>query len=171
MSVFLSAGHSDVDPGAVANGRKEADIAVDFRNIVAYCLLQEGASIALDGSRTENWPLARAAKEARKHRVAVEFHCNASDKPQATGVETLSDATDRPLAKALSASLSKVLGLRNRGAKPENSGQHARLAFVQAGGIIVELFFITNPTDLKAYDDYKWIAARDIARILKAHDK
>ena len=171
MSIFLSAGHSNTDPGAVAHGRKEADIAVDFRNIVAYCLLQEGASIALDGSRTENWPLARAAKEARKHRVAVEFHCNASDKPAATGVETLSDATDRPLAKTLSASLAKVLGLRNRGAKPENSGQHQRLAFVQAGGIIVELFFITNLGDLKAYDDYKWIAARDIARILKVHDK
>lgn len=89
----------------------------------------------------------------------------------ANGRKEADIAVDRPLAKALSASLAKVLGLRNRGAKPENSGQHARLAFVQAGGIIVELFFITNPVDVKAYDDYKWLAARDVARVLKEFDK
>ncbi|MEO6657919.1 MAG: hypothetical protein ABIM73_06560, partial [Arenimonas sp.] len=62
--------------------------------------------------------------------------------------------------------LSNSLGIRNRGAKPENARQHHRLAFVQAGGIIVELFFITNGNDLLAYDAKKWLAARAVAEVL-----
>ena len=40
--IFLSAGHSTTDSGAVAFGRREADIAVEFRNIVSYYLLMAG---------------------------------------------------------------------------------------------------------------------------------
>ncbi len=44
------------------------------------------------------------------------------------------------------------LGIANRGAKGEASGQHSRLAYIsQGGGILVELFFLTNKHDLAAY--------------------
>ena len=59
-----------------------------------------------------------------------------------------------------------TLGIRDRGAKPENAGQHHRLAFVRSGGIIVELFFLTNPSDMAAYDARKWMAAREVAAVL-----
>ena len=48
-SVFVSAGHSDTDPGAVALGRREADIAVEFRNMVAFYLQRSGIPHELDG--------------------------------------------------------------------------------------------------------------------------
>jgi N-acetylmuramoyl-L-alanine amidase len=59
-----------------------------------------------------------------------------------------------------------ALRITNRGAKPENSGQHTRLAFVRAGGIILELLFITNAGDLEAYDARKWLAASAVADVL-----
>lgn len=167
-SVFLSAGHSNVDPGAVAFGRKEADIAVEFRNIVAFYLQRDGIPHELDGRGTENLPLREAVTRARRHPVGVEFHCNAAGSPSATGAETLSSQSDMALGQLICAAVSGALGIRNRGAKPENAGQHHRLAFVQAGGIIVELFFITNPHDLAAYDARKWLAARDVAAVLIA---
>ncbi len=165
-SIFLSAGHSGTDPGAVANGRREADIAVEFRNLVSFYLLRAGVPHELDGRGTENLPLREAVVRARRHPIGVEFHCNAAASAQATGVETLQADKDHRLGADICRAIAGTLGLRNRGAKPENAGQHHRLAFVQAGGIIVELFFLTNPGDLAAYDAKKWLAARAVADVL-----
>ncbi len=165
QSVLLSAGHSNSDPGAVAQGRREADIAVEFRNIVAFYFDRLGVKYATDGKGTENLPLPQAVKLARLHKVAVEFHCNAGPS-SATGVECLSDVSDAALSARICRAISEGLGIRDRGAKPENAGQHHRLAFVQAGGIIVELFFLTNKGDLKAYEERKWVAARNVAEVL-----
>lgn len=165
--VFLSAGHSNADPGAVAFGRKEADVAVEFRNLVSFYLTQAKVKHELDGAATDNLPLAATVKRTRARTgIEVEFHCNAAANPIAGGVETLSAPADMPLGGRICVALANALGIRNRGAKPENAGHHARLAFVQAGGIIVELFFITSPADLAAYDTKKWLAAKAVADVL-----
>lgn len=165
-TIYLSAGHSNSDPGAVAFGRREADIAVAMRNMVAFYLMREGFNPGLDGAGTENLPLSTAAKQARAYDIAVEFHCNAAANPAATGVECLSAPKDAVLAGQLCEAVAGALKIRNRGAKPENAGQHHRLAFVQAGGLILELFFITNRDDLAAWDARCWLAARDVAGVL-----
>ena len=165
-SIFLSAGHSITDPGAVGNGLKEADVAVETRNLVSYYLTQWQVPHEVDGRFTENIPLALAAKKARRHPLAVEFHCNAAGTPAARGCETLSAPDDMELGAKLCEAMAAALGTKNRGAKPENAGHHSRLAFVQAGGIIVELFFITNPLDVEAYRAKKWLLARGIAEVL-----
>lgn len=181
-SIFLSAGHSETDPGAVAHGRREADIAVEFRNLVRFYLDRHNEELAggaprthkaaihvgTDGAGTENLPLRQAAADARKFDLALEFHCNAAASPGATGCEVLAGPKDMALAAKISAALSGALGIRDRGPKPENAGQHHRLAFVQAGGVIVELFFITNRRDLAQYDARKWLAARAVAEVLTA---
>lgn len=165
-AIFVSAGHSNTDPGATAFGRKEADIAVEMRNMVAFYLKQWSVPHYTDGVGAENWPLTKAAKEAKTYTLAVEFHLNAAG-PTASGVETLSAPKDYALCTKLCAVIAATLGTKNRGAKPENSGQHKRLAFVQAGGIIIELFFITSKSDLAAYDAKKWLLAKAVATVLK----
>lgn len=179
-SIYLAAGHSDTDPGAVirqqvgyeAYGepvvltRKEADIAVEFRNMVSFYLAREGVPHEMDGHGTQNLPLREAAQMAMLHPISVEFHTNAFHDPSATGVETLSAPEDMPLGGRICQAVAAALDIRNRGAKREGAGQHHRLAFVQAGGIVAELFFLTNPGDLGAYDARKWLAARDVAQVL-----
>lgn len=179
-SIYVSAGHSDTDPGAVTKQevgcdvygrplvllRKEADIAVEFRNMVSFYLAREGVPHEMDGHGTQNLPLREAARQAMQHPVAVEFHTNAFHLPSATGVETLSGPGDTALGGRICEAVATALDIRNRGAKPEDAGQHHRLAFVRAGGIIVELFFLTNPVDLAQYDARKWLAARDVAQVL-----
>jgi N-acetylmuramoyl-L-alanine amidase len=167
-SIFLSAGHSDTDPGAVAYGRREADVVREFRNIVSFYLMRAGVPHELDGSATQNLPLREAVARARRHPIAVEFHCNAAASPSASGVETLSAPSDMLLGGRICVAIADGLAIRNRGAKPENAGQHHRLAFVQAGGIIVETFFLTSPVDVAAYDARKWLAARNVANVLIA---
>lgn len=149
-SLFISAGHSSSDPGAAANGLTEAGVVVDFRDRLA-CYLSDKLVFGSDGDIGENLPLRQAAALAARHDVAVEFHLNAAT-PAATGCETLSKPDAFPFAERICSAISGTLGIRNRGAKPEGAGQHSRLAFVSdGGGVIVELFFLTNAGDLAAY--------------------
>lgn len=163
-SLFISAGHSDSDPGAVGNGHTEADIVTKFRDMVAD-ELEGRVKFDTDGIRGQNLPLKTAIDMASRHDVAVEFHLNAFSNPSATGVETLGG--DKQLGEALCEAVSDTLGIANRGAKGEASGQHSRLGFVsRGGGIIVELFFITNKQDMAAYYRHKSALAQAVARVL-----
>lgn len=172
--IFLSAGHSTVDPGAVTTQvidgkkveRKEADIVAEFRNLVAFYLIHNNVAYMADGKGTENVPLSKTVRQIGNNRPAVEFHCNAAATTMANGVESLSSARDMALGEQLCVAVATALGTKNRGAKSEDSGQHHRLAFVQAGGIILELFFISSPSDLAAYDARKWLAAKAVADVL-----
>ncbi len=167
MAILISAGHSNTDPGAVAFGRKESEIAVEFRTILVKCLADLGIQAQTDGAGKDNLPLRDAVKLAKGKDIAIEIHLNASANATASGVETLSGPEDMDLGARLCAAVSQALNIRNRGAKPENAGQHHRLAFVQAGGIILELFFLTNPNDLAAYDGRKWPLARALAEVIR----
>jgi N-acetylmuramoyl-L-alanine amidase len=147
--------------------RKEADVVAEFRNLVSFYLMLWNVKHAVDGKGTENVPLSQTIKKVGKNRPALEFHCNASGSTQVSGVETLSAPGDMELCKKLCKAIADVFEITNRGPKPEDAGQHHRLAFVKAGGIIVELFFISSPKDLAAYDAKKWLAAKAVATVLK----
>lgn len=169
--IVITAGHSTTDPGAVGGGLTEADICTDFRNLVAHYLKAAGVPFTTDGKEGENLPLARAialVKAAGPGVLAVEFHCNAAANPAATGVESLSSEKGKALGAAMCKAIADTIGIKNRGAKGEASGQHSRLGFVQAGGVILELFFISNPDDRRRYLDKKWLVAKAVAGVLTA---
>lgn len=174
-SIFISAGHSLTDPGAITaqivDGRRvtrtEAEIVTEFRNLVSFYLTRDGVPHTIDGDTSkDNWPLQRAARAAANHDLSLEFHTNSFHSPAATGVETLSQTKDFAFGAKLCAAISTILGITDRGAKEEGAGQHSRLAFVRSGGIIVELFFLSNPDDLAAFDAKKWLVAREVARLI-----
>ena len=62
---------------------------------------------------------------------------------------------DKVLCQKLCKGVSEILDTPIRGAdkgwKSQSSGQHSRLAFCEAGGIIMESFFISNDTELQKY--------------------
>jgi len=170
-SLFISAGHSEVDAGASReyNGKlyTEADIVLEFRDMVCERLEQSNVTFDRDGGYGTNLPLREAIKEAAKHDISVEFHCNAFSDGRARGVETLSNDNHKELGERLCEAISSVLGTKNRGAKGEASGQHSRLGFISKGnGIIVELFFITSPKDFKSYQKNKERLADAVANVL-----
>ncbi|MBN3003343.1 N-acetylmuramoyl-L-alanine amidase [Chromobacterium alkanivorans] len=169
MKILVSAGHSNVDPGAVANGYREADIAAEFRNLVAHELRQAGADALTDGEGSDNKPLAEAVKLAGGVGLAVEFHCNAAVNPQARGVESISLPATRDVSRRISAAIAGVLGSPLRGEQgwiDQSKTPRGRLAFVNAGGVIVELFFISNAAELATYQAKKTELARAVAAVL-----
>ena len=171
--VVITAGHSNTDPGAVNGNITEAEITTDMRNIVAYCLKDLDIEAVTDGRGNDNQTLRQAIKLIKQGEVAIEFHCNAFHLPSAGGVEALAQPKDKVICQKLCEAVSDVMGIPVRGPadgfKPENSGQHSRLGSVREGGIILELFFISNPKELATYQAKKWLIAREIADVIAEH--
>jgi N-acetylmuramoyl-L-alanine amidase len=112
-------------------------------------------SVIEDGIDGKNDPLSKALVLARRADVAVEFHWNASHNKAATGVECLAKPKNRAMAQKLASAVAAATGLKLRGGdggfKRDDSGQHHRLAFCEAGGLILEVCFISNADDMDLY--------------------
>jgi N-acetylmuramoyl-L-alanine amidase len=167
--IVIAAGHSNTDPGAVNGKTTEAVIVTEFRNLVAHYLRAAGLLYVTDGTGTKNEPRNVARGLIKPGDLAVEFHCNAAASKAATGVETLSRPPMQPLGADLCRAVADVLRIRNRGAKPENAGHHSTLGFVAAGGLILEIFFLSNDAELAAYQAKKWLVAKAVAAVLIAN--
>lgn len=167
--VTVTAGHSNTDAGAVNNKVHEQVVATDARNIVAWYLQNAGITVRMDGFGNDNKPLHEAVKLVKGSDIAIELHCNASVNPSANGVEVLANLWHKSLAQRIAQSISNVIGTPvrgDKGYKPENAGQHSRLAYVQAGGLVVELFFISNQDELDAWNNKKWLVCKAIANVI-----
>lgn len=169
-SIVLTAGHSDYDPGAVGNGHTEANIARELRNIVASKLRGAGERVITDGGPGVNRPLADAIALIPQGRVAVELHCNAAANPAAGGVECISLPKDKLLSQRLSRAVARVLDLRVRGDGgwiDQSQSARGKLGYVSAGGLILEVFFISNAGEMAVYQARKWLVAQAIADVLR----
>lgn len=154
MKYLISAGHGGPDPGACANGQTEAAIALQMRDLVATRLLEMRHTVFTDGGRGENLPLKQALALVKGTDLAVELHCNAAANAQATGVEVIAPPALKPTAQRIARAIAGETGQKLRGQGgwiDQSQSQHAKLAFVQAGGLIVEMVFITNASDLKNF--------------------
>lgn len=168
--VFISAGHDSKTPGCVANGHKEADLTLYLRDRIAANLRGMNVRVVTDGREGENLPLRDAIKLARDNQgPSVEIHFNASPDEKAKGVEVLAHVESKPLAQQLAAAISTVLQTPLRGIlgyRSTNSGQHTRLGFCDAGGLIVEVCFMTNSAELNNYFSNDEGVAIAIAQVL-----
>ncbi len=170
--ILVSAGHSNVpprDPGAVGNGYTESIEAVRLRDAVADRLRLEGYTVIEDGADGVNDPLRKAVVLAKRSDVAIELHWNAGT-ASATGIEVLSKPNKKRLAQQLAGAIHRATGIKIRGEsgwKADNSGQHHRLAFCEAGGLIVEVCFISNREDILRYKENFGSVADNIAEVLE----
>ncbi|WOE40679.1 N-acetylmuramoyl-L-alanine amidase [Acinetobacter chinensis] len=172
--VTVTAGHSNVDPGAVNGKIKEAELVTNFRNAVAFYLRAAGIDTRTDGSGVKNDPLSAAIKLIKGSSAAVEFHMNAAASKQANGVETIALPQDKKLAQDLSAAVATALGSRLRGDNgwiDQTKSARGSLAYINAGGLIVELGFISNEAELAAFQARYWIAAKAVADVLIQYEK
>lgn len=161
----ITAGHGGSDPGAVAGNVTERDLMTALRDIVADKLRARGHAVRTDGARGINDPLAAAIHLIAGSAVALELHCNASSNPAARGVEVISLPAQRATAQRIAQGIAKVLNTAVRGDAgwiDQSQSARGRLGFVQRGGLIVEVCFISNPAELAAYQALAWNVATAI---------
>lgn len=172
--VAVTAGHSSSDPGTVNGKIKESELVTNFRNAVAFYLREAGLATKTDGTNSRNDPLSSALKLIKGSSIAVEFHMNAAASKQANGIETIALPRDKKLAQDLSAAVATALGSRLRGDNgwiDQSKSARGSLAYINAGGLIVELGFISNEAELAAFQARYWIAAKAVAKVLIEYEK
>lgn len=175
-TIFLSAGHSGSDPGAISLDKrhKEADLALALRDKTAALLRLSGITVEEDGRDGENKPLKDALVFARQHPGrSVEIHFNAAS-PAAAGVEALCHPAHKKLAQLLCQAVASAIHSPLRGEqgwKAADSGQHHRLGFCDAGGVILEVCFITNQGELNEYLANVDVVAARLATVLEQFAK
>lgn len=166
--IFIDAGHGGRDPGAVGNGLKEAEQALDIANKLARELQSRGHEVKF--SRTDNRfiPLGNRYGMANSSGadIFVSIHLNSSGDPNAKGVEVLYKEDKRKsgvLAKSVQDRMVASTGAKNRGIKLRND--LAVLNGSKMPAILVEGGFVSSPAEssLIKTSAYKDKIARSIA--------
>lgn len=180
--ITITSGHSNtgkIDSGAVTtvNGKmiKEADLAVKLRNAILHYLQQDkDITTRCDGYGQVNLELKEAIKLIKGSDVALEIHFNSSTNKTANGVECIALPKDKALAQKLSTAVSNITGSRLRGVDgyiTQEDSARGKLGYVNAGGMILEVSFLSNEQELKAFEERYWLIAKGIAEVLVSYVK
>lgn len=157
--IWLSAGHGGSDPGVVANGVKEADLAIELRDLVRG-RIPSSIEVWTDPNA---WATATTAPyvggKSKAGDIVCDLHFNAYN-GTAHGVEVIVPesptafeiALGQKIAKGIAQSIGSVLR-GNAGVKTESESQHKRLAMMRPAGenILIEVCFLDNPSELARY--------------------
>jgi N-acetylmuramoyl-L-alanine amidase len=175
MACFISAGHSLKDSGAVANGMQENTEAIAFRDIVLKLCRDRGLKVISDNDN-ESLKEYLDRIQSGDGSVVLEFHFDAST-GVATGstclVGTDADRLDKAFAKDLVDATSDILKIKNRGVKSEAESHRGRLGLMREQGIVslLEICFIDNVEDMKAYKANTYTLAAAIVSIIEKYEK
>lgn len=178
--IFISAGHNPnglkTDPGAIGNGFHEADLTVEFRNLVVAFLKAKKIDVITDKDDERLGDYLKRIKTGNGS-VVLEFHFDAAASSSATGTTVLigndADRLDKAFAKELVEANATVLGIKNRGVLSESDSHRGSLGLMREQGIValLEICFISNPEDLEKYRQNKMSLAHKIAEIVERYEK
>ena len=178
--IFISAGHSSRlgrDRGATGNGFVEGILTVEFRDLLVKELKKLGVSPIIDSNDSIlSQTIVFFKNLTSDNSILFDIHWNAAT-PQATGTETFvpnkPTQFEKDLAKEITDTTSKVLNIKNRGVKTESQSARKSLGWMRLKGenILIEVCFISNPSDMQSYQKNKEDLAKKIAEILFKHSK
>ena len=175
IKFYIDQGHNPKNPnaGAEGNGLREQDIVYPI-GVELAALLNANPNFDARLSRpTPTTQIGTSNSSSLRLRVAdanawgadyfISLHTNASESSQANGIEGF--AFSRPseafeLGTDILESLSSVTGLRNRGMQVRTNLYVLRKTAMPA--VLVELGFITNPTEAFFMRDNPTLFARGI---------
>ncbi|EHC6300175.1 N-acetylmuramoyl-L-alanine amidase [Listeria monocytogenes] len=180
--VAIFGGHNGTnETGAYGNGLTEKAVAKEAAQIATSYAERCGHSVINGFGKS----LSERVKYANSENVVavLEIHANSGG---GQGAETLfCDGIASAKADALAvAAAGSIKGLKNRGAKPDSSTRHGRLAIVRdtkAQALLHELFFIDSASDVAIWKNNKkaimesitkeWLKRRGLNSVVKTTSK
>ena len=176
--IFITAGHDPaLDPGAVYNGVREADLTLELRDLIVKEIFaaEPGTVVNTDPQKATltqvwNWLFGKISNND----IAVDIHFNAAGFP-AFGSEVFyrvpAKLEELNFCTELLNAITKPSGFRSRGIKPETQTQHKKLwifnhAVTRPMAALLEICFISNTEDLEKYNEAKHKIAKAIAAVL-----
>ena len=171
--IYLLAGHSKTDPGAIGSGGvKESDLAIELRGLIGAELTKLNMPFVTDNDIDNLSQVIRKLNSTEKD-VICDIHFNASSNPTATGTEVIipdrSTANERMIAALICSSVALTMNIKSRGVKSEKDTARGTLAIMKPSGLnlLLEICFISNKNDLELYQKHKHAIAFKIALHLK----
>ncbi|TDS14734.1 N-acetylmuramoyl-L-alanine amidase [Sphingobacterium paludis] len=173
--IYLIAGHHNADPGAIGNGFRENALNIELRGLIHAAIKRHDKSVVviLDDDRdTLAQVIAKVKQTVTTNDILLDIHFNSFIQPKASGAEVLVANNARGLsldiAKELSALTALTLQIPNRGVKTESQSARGKLGILHtaASSALLEVGFISNPTDMANYQQWKEKLADGIAKIL-----
>lgn len=175
IKIYIDQGHNPQAPntGAEGNGLREQDITYDVGQRLANLLRQNGNFEVRLSRPTPQTQLGNSNASSLRTRVNeanswgadyfVSIHTNASSQASANGTEVLvytEPSTSANLAEDILREVTEITGLESRGVK-ERPGLYV-LRKTTMPAVLVELGFITNPSDAIRMRDNPGLFARGI---------
>ena len=182
IKVFIDQGHNPQNPnaGAEGNGYREQDIVYTIGVLLAARfnadpdyearLSRTDAGVILGNSNAESLRLRVSAANAWGADCFLSLHTNAAASPAANGCEGLVYATGTPayaLAEDILPALSAATGVVDRGIFLRPGLYVLRKTAMPA--VLLELGFITNPTEAAMMNDRPELFAKGIYDGIVAH--
>ena len=172
MKVFLNPGHAPnghPDPGAVneETGLRESDVALAVGKSAASYLNAAGVETELLQSDSL-YEICETANSSDAD-IFVSIHCNAAEAEEANGTETSActgSYRGSMLANCIQSQLVDALGTTDRGVKIATPGVNGLYVLTNTDmpAVLVELAFITNPSDEEILASAQDALARAVAR-------
>lgn len=177
IKIYIDQGHNPQNPnaGAEGNGLREQDIV--FRiGILLADLLRGNPEFEVRLSRpTADTQIGTSNSTSLRRRVEdanawgadyfISLHTNAAESAAASGTEAFAFSRSSPafaLGEDILVALSSATGLRNRGMQVRNGLYVLRKTSMPS--LLVELGFITNPTDARLMSEEPQLFADGIYR-------
>lgn len=159
MKLYLNAGHSILNSGGWNDqGHKENELNMDLRDAVARHLIGIQIILVPDNlnlRQSIDWINERAAEND----IALAIHFNSNRNTRIGGTEAYYyNDREKHLAEIFSRTVSKSLGINNRGARPDNESWVRSLGFLRqlkCDSVIVETCYLSNKADMTKYDPEK----------------
>jgi N-acetylmuramoyl-L-alanine amidase len=189
--LYITGGHQVLNgKGTGAHGVDGFDEAKEARKLVTDIIAHQKKWYGLDAltdkdSDTLNAVIAHQVKVVEKDFVCIDVHFNAGP-ASATGCEVFIPTThtdeEQALAKELVTAISDTLGLKKRGGKlkalgvkTEAESQHPRIGMLSKPykglNVLLEICFITNEKDVKAYKDNYFKLVQKLSDVLGNYRK
>lgn len=180
--ICIDPGHGGTDPGAIAGGHREADIALQHALELGGELARRGVGVLYTRGTDRALDLAARSQAANEHRAALflSLHLNASTSEAAHGLQVFHAAGSsggEALASAIYADAVRVTGeSRWAGVYPDGSphsggrGLHV-LRSTRMPAVLIELGFITHPEERASLLDppHREQLARAVAGAVASH--
>ena len=155
--VFGGVGHGGIDPGAVANGLREADINLDIALAWESEMKRHGVEVKLSRNNNENDDLNEEVRECNAYNpdIAIDFHTNAGGGDGFEAYHSICGGTGKTLALNIEKEV-VAIGQNSRGIKTRtNSSGKDYYGFIRntkCPAVIIECAFIDNSKDISIVD-------------------
>ena len=144
MKIIIDAGHGGKDPGASGQFSNEKDVALKISRMLYALLKKVGHEVRLT-REDDSYPEWNQRVESTADDLFISIHCNASNNPRASGIETFcykGSKEGKELAELVQANLIKHTSRIDRGVK-ENRGLYV-LKNTKCPAVLAEIGFISN---------------------------